>query len=206
MKKLLNFLKIIIICLLCVLLGFVVEFGGKMVPKYIFNNQNSSKEGVIVSYINALYSFDAKTAKKCFSPDLNNIKALNYFNDRGDYLARELIELNSNYQFYKKNTPGEPGDEKYEEFIKMSAKIEDEGLINYVLDEKITNLKELYSNKKPDIDIKTEIIAEHDKKNKLDFMKVKFKLTGDNKEIHEEDKEVVVQEKDGKYYIVDIYI
>lgn len=88
----------------------------------------------------------------------------------------------------------------------MSSIIESEGLINYVLDEKITNLKELYSNKKPDIDVETETTSKYDEKNKLDFLKVRFKLTDDNKETYVEDREVVVQKKDGKYYIVDIYI
>lgn len=206
MKKILNFLKISIICLLCVLIVFVVKSGGTTISKYMFNSPNLSKEDVIVNYINALYSFDANVVKKCFSPDLNNINELQYFKARGNSLARELIEMNSNYEYYKKNPPGEPGDEKYEEFMKMSSIIESEGLINYVLDEKITNLKELYSNKKPDIDVETEITSKYDEKNKLDFLKVRFKLTDDNKETYVEDREVVVQKKDGKYYILDIYI
>lgn len=147
--------------------------------------------------------------EQCLSPDLNDMEMLEYFGSRGSSLARDLINDYNEYLYYKNNPPEESEEELYQWF----KNIENYGIVKAHVEEKKRSMEEFD-------EVLTESIGKGLKGTKVDikFLEVESSINEDPSYIEigifvtsdtegekmAGDKGVVLQKKNGKYYIVDI--
>lgn len=202
-------LKTLGLCCLFMTIGIIIGSSSKTLLNGMFRNVNSSPEKVIESYLNAYYEADIEIMEKCLSPDLNDMEMLEYFGSRGSSLARDLINDYNEYLYYTNNPPEESEDELYQWF----KNIENYGIVKAHVEEKKRSMEEFD-------EVLTESIGKGLKGTKVDikFLEIESSINEDpsyieigifvTSDIEGEkmagDKEVVLQKKNGKYYIVDI--
>lgn len=210
MKKL---LKTLTFCCLSIAIGIVIGSSSKSLLKDKFINVNSSPEKVIESYLNAYYKADADTMEQCLSPDLNDLKMLEYFGARGSSLARSLIKTYNEYLYDKQNPPEDAEKEIYKLIEDTKNNIENHGLVKAHVENNIKKMEDDHKYYKDTtgkdlkgtvVDIKLiEEESDIDKDPSYIEIGIFVKKNNDGEQIHD-DRRVVLQKDKGKYYIVDI--
>jgi len=206
-------LKIFVSCCLCISIGIVIGSEGKKLFNSKFTKVNTSPKKVVESYFNAYYAMDGNSMEKCLSPDLNDLQKLEYFGAKGSGLARDLISGYNEYLYYKTNPPTDKDKEDQEKLKNTIEIIDNEGMVRAFINEKLISLedddkyyKENYGISLKDMKFNIKFLEDEDYSNKdPNYIRVGIYIEKNiNGQILHDDREVVLQNKDGKYYIVDI--
>ncbi|MCC3868651.1 hypothetical protein [Terrisporobacter mayombei] len=205
MKKI---LKNVLLCILCVSIGIFIGINSKKLIKNMFSKANSSAESVVEHFVQATYNKDKDTMIKCLSPDLNNVDKLKKFKSKGSKTASDILAIYEHNLYYKKNPPKDLSKEDMKAHNSSMEKIEKGNLVEVYVDFLLNNtgakgkdIKEEHIGVKSLVDEKYYEGKNVDK----DYLDMKFSITlNNNGDISKEDENIVIQNKEEKYYIVDM--
>lgn len=207
MKKI---LKNVLLCILFISIGIFIGSYSKSLIKNIFNKTNSSAESVVENFMQATYNKDKNTMIKCLSLDLNDIDKLKIFKAKGSNIASDILTIYERYLYYKKNPPKELSDEDMNTHNLAMDKIEKGNLVEVYVDFLLNdvpteskNMGEISISAKSLVDEKYYVGKDADK----DYLDMEFSITlNNNNDVSTDDESIVIQNKEGKYYIVDMDI
>jgi len=207
MKKI---LKNVLLCILCVSIGIFIGTYSKRLIKNKFSKANSSSQSVVAHFVQATYNKDKSTMIKCLSPDLNNVDKLKKFKEKGSKTASDILAIYEHHLYYKKNPPKELSEDDMDAHNSSMKKIEKGDLVEAYVDFTLNNMdtkgkdiKEESISVKPLVDEKYYEGKNPDK----DYLDMKFSITlNNNGDLSKEDKKIAIQNKEEKYYIVDMDI
>ena len=208
MKKV---LKTLFLYGLFIVIGVIIGSSSKRVLEVTFRNVNSSPEEVVKNYITASYLQDEKIIEKCLSDDLNDLDKLKYLSLKGLNLADDNLYLYQRSMNFKENPPKDIAKDELKVHNEIIKKVENKKFTEVLARSKAEKIKENMIEVEgiEDLDVKVETLEKDNDPLKdgedKGYIGIKFKVIQSYNGNHNESEEyIIIQEKSGKYYIVNM--